>query len=98
MDFYGRTEETKLLRKIRETARTHARFTVVTGRRRIGKTALLRHVLDDGRIPYLHLPVTRQPEKTLCAEFQEEVERVLHLGRRGRPSSRPSSARMSTAS
>ena len=80
MDFYGRTEETELLRKIRETSRTRARFTVVTGRRRIGKTALLRHVLDDGTIPYLHLPVTRQPEKTLCAEFQEEVERVLHLG------------------
>lgn len=80
MDFFGRTEEIGLLRKIRETARSRARFTVVTGRRRIGKTALLRRALDDGKTPYLHLPVTRQPEKTLCAEFQEEAERVLHLG------------------
>ena len=83
MDFFGRAEEIGLLRKIRETARSRARFTVVTGRRRIGKTALLRRALDDGKTPYLHLPVTRQPEKTLCAEFQEEAERVLHLGIRG---------------
>ena len=80
MDFFGRTEEVALLRKIRDAARSRARFTVLTGRRRIGKTALLRHALDDGAMPYLHLPVTRQPEKTLCAEFQEEAERVLKLG------------------
>lgn len=80
MEFFGRESEISLLRRIRETAGTSARFTVVTGRRRIGKTALLRHALDDGATPYLHLSVTRQPEKTLCAEFQEEVERVLKLG------------------
>ncbi len=52
---------------------------VLTGRRRVGKTALLRHALDDGELPYLHLPITRQSEKTLCKELQAEVERVLHL-------------------
>ena len=80
MEFFGRKSEIGLLRTIRDSAKKSARFTVVSGRRRIGKTSLLRHALDDGAIPYLHLPITRQPEKTLCAELQEEIERVLHLG------------------
>ncbi len=80
MQFFGRESEIALLKRIRNAASQSARFTVVTGRRRIGKTALLRHVLDDGAIPYLHLPITRQPEKALCADFQEEIEQVLHLG------------------
>lgn len=80
MKFFGREPEIALLKRIRKAASQSARFTVVTGRRRIGKTALLRHVLDDGATPYLHLPITRQPEKSLCAEFQEEAEHVLKLG------------------
>ena len=38
MEFLGREEELRELRKVREIARKHARFTVVTGRRRVGKT------------------------------------------------------------
>lgn len=41
MRFFDRTEEIASLRKIREMAKNNAQFTVVTGRRRIGKTSLV---------------------------------------------------------
>ena len=74
--FFGREKEIALLRRERETARRAARFTVLTGRRRVGKTALVRKALDDGVLPYVHLPITRQPESTLCGQMQEEAERA----------------------
>ena len=80
MKFVGRTEEIKMLRRMRENSVAEAQFIVITGRRRVGKTALLRHALEDSVIPYVHLPITRQNEKTLCRELQAEVEQALHLG------------------
>ena len=80
MKFYGREDEIALLRKFRDKARRDAQLVVLTGRRRVGKTALVRLALDDGRLPYLHLPITRQSEVTLCQELQAETERVLNLG------------------
>ena len=77
--FFGREKEIALLRRERETARRAARFTVLTGRRRVGKTALVRKALDDGVLPYVHLPITRQPESTLCGQMQEEAERALGM-------------------
>ena len=84
MNFFGRTEEIAELRRIREISYENARFTLLVGRRRVGKTELVRQALDDGAAPYVHLPITRQPEITLCAQLQEEVERVLRLGIHGR--------------
>ena len=83
MEFFGRQEEIAALRRIRSVAKDNARMTVLTGRRRVGKTALLRRALDDGRQPYVHLPITRQPEVTLCEQLQAECEAVLHLGIHG---------------
>lgn len=80
MEFIGRESEIELLRKIRDRSNKTAQLTVVTGRRRVGKTTLLREALDDGLGQYVHLPITRQSEKTLCAELQDEIERVLKLG------------------
>lgn len=80
MKFVGRTEEIKMLRRMRGNSAAEAQFIVITGRRRVGKTALLRHALEDGVIPYVHLPITRQNEKTLCRELQAEVEQALHWG------------------
>lgn len=45
MKFFDRKEEIRLLRDIREKSYTSARFTVLTGRRRIGKTSLVLHAL-----------------------------------------------------
>lgn len=84
MDFFGRQEEIAELRKIREISFSDARLTVLTGRRRVGKTELVKAALDDGVQPYLHLPITRQPEITLCDQLQDEIERILNLGIHGR--------------
>ena len=83
MEFFGRQEEISALRRIRSIATENARMTVLTGRRRVGKTALVRKALDDGKMPYVHLPITRQPEVTLCEQLQAECEDVLHLGMHG---------------
>lgn len=83
MKFYGRVKEIEELRKVREISRKFARFTLVTGRRRIGKTQLVRHAFDDGMQPYLHLVITRKTEKVQCAVHQKECERVLGIGIHG---------------
>ena len=59
MRFFDRTEEIASLRKIREMARDNAQFTVVTGRRRIGKTALVWKAYEDA--PLLYFFVTLSP-------------------------------------
>ena len=83
MEFAGRQDEIAELRRIRARSAESARMTVLTGRRRVGKTALVRRALDDGKTPYVHLPITRQPEVTLCEQLQGECEEVLHLGIHG---------------
>ncbi len=79
MEFFGREEELKELKKVRETAKKSARLTIVTGRRRVGKTELVKQAFDDGASPCLYFLVTRKPEKVQCATFQEEAERILGL-------------------
>ena len=77
MRFYDREAEMGVLREIREKSRKNARFTVITGRRRIGKTQLVKRAMEDE--PYLYLYVERKSEKELCNGFQAEMERVLGL-------------------
>ena len=77
MRFYDREEEISALREIRARSREVARFTVVTGRRRVGKTQLLKRAMEDE--PFLYFYVSRKSEKDLCEEFQSEISRVLGL-------------------
>ena len=77
MRFFDRGEEIGILRDIREKSRRSARFTVVTGRRRVGKTQLVKRAMEDE--PYLYLYVSRKAEKELCKGFQDEIGRVLGL-------------------
>ena len=77
MKFYGRSVEIKTLRDIRARASRNAQFTIVTGRRRIGKTELIDQALNDGTQDYVYLLITKQLEKPLCAALQEEVGRAL---------------------
>ena len=84
MKFFGREEELKALREAREISRENARFTVVTGRRRIGKTELVKRAFADGVTPCLYLLVTRRPEKVQSALFQEEAMKVLGIRIPGR--------------
>ena len=79
-NFYGREREIKQLRAIRSLAAKTARMTVMTGRRRVGKTELLRRALDDGEAPFVYFLVTRAPQSAVCANLQQEIARVF-----GRP-------------
>lgn len=83
MKFYDRTEEIATLRKIRANANENAQFTVITGRRRIGKTSLVLKAYEDS--PILYFFVGRKAENLLCEEFRKEVENKLHLKMGGTP-------------
>ena len=78
MRFYGRKEELAELAEIRRRSLNAAQFTVVTGRRRVGKTELVERAFNDGKTPYLYFLVTRRAEKDLCAILQEEAQKVIH--------------------
>lgn len=83
MKFYGREKELADLRAVREISHRFARFTVVTGRRRVGKTELVRQAFDDGTDLYLHLVITKKTEKVQCAKLQKEIIRVLGISIHG---------------
>jgi hypothetical protein len=83
MKFYDRTEEIETLHKIRENAKENAQFTVVTGRRRIGKTSLVLTAYKDTSILYFF--VGRKAENLLCEEFRHEVETKLEIKMGGTP-------------
>ena len=55
----------------------HSKLTVITGRRRIGKTSLMLNALKDDVIVYLF--VSRKSEADLCNGFCAEIERQLSV-------------------
>ncbi len=75
MKFYDRESELGTLAAIASQAERSACFTVVTGRRRIGKTALILKALAKTRSLYLF--VTRSSEPVLCAQFQRQAVETL---------------------
>lgn len=77
MKFYDREQEITFLRETRKTAETAARFTVVTGRRRIGKTTLVREAYKDK--PFVYFFVARKAESDLCEVYLEEVSEKLGI-------------------
>lgn len=78
MKFYDRTEEIRNLQKIKESAyKEHSKLTVLTGRRRIGKTSLIFKALEDETIIYLF--VSRKNESDLCTNFCTEIENKLSV-------------------
>lgn len=85
MKFFDREQEIADLREIRERSAQVAQFTVVTGRRRVGKTTLVTKALED--CPFIYLFVERKSEKDLCETFVREINEVLDdvvLGAPGR--------------
>ena len=51
MKFFDRENEIAELRHIRDTAAESSRFTVLTGRRRVGKTELVAEAFSDRPFP-----------------------------------------------
>lgn len=74
MQFFGREKEIAELRLIRERSHQYAKFTVITGRRRIGKTELIKQALNDGADLFIYLLIRRLGEKTLCHSLQQDIE------------------------
>jgi AAA+ ATPase superfamily predicted ATPase len=77
MKFYGRKKELELLRINGAQSKRTACFTVMVGRRRIGKTSLLLESVKGQK--YLYLFVARKNEQLLCNQFQKEAQEVLGI-------------------
>ena len=75
--FYDRKKELEVLSQIERQSRTNACFTVITGRRRIGKTELLKHFIRGKKNAYLFTP--RSAEKALCMQWQKNLEESIGL-------------------
>jgi len=68
MKFYDRIGEIAELKRIQKLSfDNHSRLTVLTGRRRIGKTSLIMKVVAN--TPTIYLFVSRKNEATLCVDF-----------------------------
>ena len=77
MMFFGRKKEIEKLQEIRNLSHKAAQFTVLTGRRRIGKTSLVMKAYEDETILYFF--VTRSTESVLCEEFMAEITEKLQI-------------------
>jgi len=76
MRFYNRTSELTELERIKKLSfNDYSRLTVVTGRRRIGKTSLIMRSTEDTLTIYLF--VGRKNEATLCSEFIPVISKSL---------------------
>ncbi|MDR0523640.1 MAG: ATP-binding protein [Candidatus Methanoplasma sp.] len=69
MRFYAREEELEALERIRERSERSSAFTVLLGRRRVGKTALMVRSAEGRRSVYLF--VSRVAEPLLCEKMQK---------------------------
>lgn len=77
MKFYGRDTELKELHKLYRQAGDSARMTVLTGRRRVGKTLLsLEFSRKHTRIYFF---VSKKSEPLLCLEYLEEIRRRFNV-------------------
>lgn len=77
MKFYNREKEIAQLKEIQKLSHKNAQFTVVTGRRRIGKTLLLLNATAGQ--PTLYFFVARKAESFLCQDFQQEIMKKLGI-------------------
>lgn len=78
MKFYNRISELAELKRIQKLSFSdHSRLTVVTGRRRIGKTSLIMKAVEDSPVVYLF--VGRKNEATLCAEYIPLISQTLNV-------------------
>ena len=78
MKFYDRTEQIQELQDIRKQAfEKHSTLTVVTGRRRIGKTTLIEIAMGEGA--YVYFFVGKKSEAILCSEYADEIRTKLGI-------------------
>lgn len=77
MKFYDRSKELAELVKIGNQVKNCGRMTVLTGRRRVGKT-LLSLEFSKGH-KHLYLFVSKKSEPLLCIEYIEEIKKLFDI-------------------
>jgi AAA+ ATPase superfamily predicted ATPase len=75
MKFYNREKEIAVLQKQENLPSEFAQMTMLLGRRRVGKTTLLKNV--GWKNPALYFFVAKKNERLLCEEFTRETEEKL---------------------
>ena len=77
MKFYGRNQEIEQLLQLDKQSERTSVFTLLIGRRRTGKTTLVKHAYTNKTMLYFF--VSQKSEQLLCLELQQSVETVLGL-------------------
>lgn len=77
MKFYGRIKELETLRSSLSSVKTASasKMTVITGRRRVGKTKLILEAFGENM---LYLFIARKEERLLCEEFSYLIQNKLN--------------------
>jgi len=71
MDFFGRTKELERLAELSRYASSAGYLTMITGKRRVGKTTLVKHFLQQHNLPHGYFFISRKLPKALLDEFSE---------------------------
>lgn len=77
MRFFDREQEFEKLRGIETLSHEIAQFTIITGRRRIGKTEMVKKFHEDKTMLYFF--VARKAEADLCEIFVDEIRTKLNI-------------------
>ena len=77
MKFYDRISEIATLQEIERASAETAQMTTIVGRRRVGKTTLLKNTFKT--IPFLYFFVGKKNEVLLCEEFSREINEKLGI-------------------
>ena len=77
MRFFDRKQEFDKLREIEELSQEVAQFTIITGRRRIGKTEMVKKFYENKTMLYFF--VARKAESDLCDIFIDEIRTKLNI-------------------
>lgn len=75
MKFYNREKELQNLKDIQISSFESSKMTVIVGRRRIGKTKLIKEAYTEK----IYLFVSKKNETLLCAEFVDIIEATLEI-------------------
>jgi hypothetical protein len=77
MKFYSREKEIEILQELEAYSATDSQMTVMVGRRRVGKTTLLKRAFK--ATPVIYFFVAKKNEILLCEEFVQEVDEKLGI-------------------
>jgi len=76
MKFYDRKKELEVLQKTESLSNNISQMTFIVGRRRIGKTRLIKEAYNDKQLLYFF--VSKKSERLLCEEYSSIIENVLN--------------------